>query len=122
MDINFIEVNNQKFAEISSDQIVVNTPEDVLQIMADIGYQGALGMILYEHNLNPDFFVLRTRLAGEILQKFSNYRMKLAIIGDFEKYDSQSLQAFIAESNRGRLVFFAPNKEKALSYLAIPTK
>lgn len=118
MDISYIEVNDQKFAEICSDLIVVNTPEDVLELMANVGSLGANGMILYEHNLNPDFFVLRTRLAGEILQKFSNYHMKLAIIGDFKKYDSQSLQAFIAESNRGRLVFFTPDKEKALAYLS----
>ena len=54
-------------------------------------------------------------MAGEILQKFSNYRMKLAIIGEFEKYKSKSLKAFITESNRGNLIFFAPDRDATIS-------
>jgi len=30
-----------------------------------------------------DFFDLSTGLAGEILQKFVNYHVKIAIVGDF---------------------------------------
>ncbi|NIW43418.1 MAG: DUF4180 domain-containing protein, partial [Gammaproteobacteria bacterium] len=35
-------------------------------------------------------------------------------IGDFTNYTSNSLQAFIRESNRGSLVFFEPDREAAL--------
>ncbi len=31
----------------------------------------------------PDFFRLSTGLAGEIVQKFVNYRFRLVIMGDF---------------------------------------
>ncbi len=44
-----------------------------------------------------DFFDLSTRLAGEILQKFINYHVKIAIIGDFSIYTSKSLKDFIYE-------------------------
>lgn len=33
-------------------------------------------------------------------------RFHLAVIGDFDKYPRQCLQAFVRESNRGRQVFF----------------
>jgi len=38
------------------------------------------GLVLDENDLTPDFFDLKTGLAGQVLQKFVNYRTKLAII------------------------------------------
>ena len=38
------------------------------------------GLILSEHDLGPDFFDLRTGLAGELIQKLVNYRVRAAII------------------------------------------
>jgi len=67
--------------------------------------------------LHRDFFDLKTGLAGEILQKFSNYRVKLAIVGDFEEVKSKSLRDFIRESNRGRTVNFVNSVEEAVERL-----
>jgi hypothetical protein len=82
--------------------------------MGNASYSGCSMIIIRESNLNADFFRLKTGLAGEILQKFSNYRIKLAIIGDFSKYKSKSLQDFIRESNKGNRIFFVENIEAAL--------
>lgn len=57
-------------------------------------------------------------VAGEILQKFVNYGVKLAIVGDFSRYDSKALADFIYESNQGRHFFFAATHAEALSRLA----
>jgi hypothetical protein len=67
--------------------------------------------------LNPDFFDLKTGFAGEILQKFSTYGLKLAIIGNFQRYKSESLKAFIFESNRGGRVQFRNNLDEAIKNL-----
>ena len=64
------------------------------------------------------FFRLSTGLAGEVLQKFINYRMKLAIVGDFSGYTSKPLKDFIYESNSGRDIFFVATQEEALKKLA----
>jgi hypothetical protein len=117
MQINIIDFNQHQIAEIVSDEIVITTEREALDILADAGYQGAGSLIIREQQLAPEFFDLKTRLAGDILQKFSNYRMRVAIIGDFYKYDSSSLQAFIRESNRGNLVFFVANREEAIGRL-----
>ena len=106
-----------KIAEIHSDGLIIGNIEDALNVLGDAYYQGYDGIILYERNITPDFFDLKTRMSGEILQKFSNYRMRLVIIGDFSKYKSQSLTNFISESNKGKQVNFVASLSEALGRL-----
>ncbi len=108
---------NTKIAEIHSDGLIIGNIEDALNVLGDAYYQGYDGIILYERNITPNFFDLKTRIAGEILQKFSNYRMRLVIIGDFSKYKSQSLTNFISESNKGKQVNFVASLSEALGRL-----
>ncbi len=114
MDIILHETAAGKITEIISDNIVINSIDDTLDLIAESGAVDSGKIILYETQINPDFFDLKTNLAGEILQKFSNYRMHLAIVGDFSKYKSKSLQDFIRECNRGNRVFFLENRKTAL--------
>jgi hypothetical protein len=82
-------------ADILQDSEIIATAGDLLDILADAGYNGNTGIIVHSATLSSDFFDLRTGLAGKILQKFSNYRMKLAIIGDFKELKSKALRDFI---------------------------
>jgi len=107
-------VNGLKIAEIISGDVIIRTTEDSLDLMGNIYYQGFDKLVIHEKNITPDFFDLKNGMAGEILQKFSNYRIQLAIIGDFDKYDSKSLKDFIRESNKGRLVNFVNSVEEIL--------
>jgi len=45
-----------------------------------VGASLGRGLILTEADLGPDFFDLRTGLAGELIQKFVNYRVRVAMI------------------------------------------
>jgi hypothetical protein len=114
MELKIFEVQKIRIAEVIAEGIVMNDAQDALDIMANASQQGARSVIMFEKNLQPEFFELRTGVAGEILQKFSNYHMKLAIIGEFDKYRSQSLKALIRESNRGTQIFFVPDRETAV--------
>ncbi len=105
---------NLKIAEITSDQMIIRSAEDGLDLLGNIYYQGFDKVIVYEKNITPDFFDLKTRIAGEILQKFSNYRIGLAIVGDFSKYESKSIKDFIFESNKTKHVNFVETLEEAL--------
>jgi hypothetical protein len=104
-------------AEILPGSDPVGTPEDMLDIMGDARYNGCDAIIIHRESLHPDFFDLKTKLAGEILQKFSNYRMRLAITGDFSEIKSKSLRDFIRESNRTGIIWFVETLEEALSKL-----
>ena len=117
MEIIIIEAKKQKIAEIKSDEIVIKTPQNALDIMAEASYYEASSLILREKNLSPEFFDLKTKVAGEILQKFSNYMVKMAIIGEFGKYKSESLKAFMRESNQGKQIFFVGDREAAIQKL-----
>jgi hypothetical protein len=72
----------------------------------------------------PEFLQLRTRIAGDLLQKFVNYQLRLTILGDLTKEanESQSLQAFIRESNRGTHVWFLATHEELEQRLAATEK
>lgn len=89
----------------------------MLDMMADAGYNGCDGILIYKESLPEGFFDLKTGLAGEILQKFSNYNMKIAIIGDFSGYRSKALSDFIRESNRGGRVLFKMTYDEAIAAL-----
>ena len=111
------QINSKKIAEIIADSIVIQDVKDSLDLIGNVYYQGYDFLILREEHLSPEFFQLKTKLAGEILQKFTNYQMHLSIIGDFSQYKSRSLKAFIRESNKGKQVFFGRSVQDALSLL-----
>jgi len=103
-----------KIAEILPGSIIISSPEDILEILVEAGYNGSDKIVIHKNCLHPDFFDLKTGLAGEILQKFSNYRMKLSIIGDFTKVKSKSLKDFIRESNNRGIISFVDSLDIAL--------
>ncbi len=117
MQIKSHDINNSQIAEIISDEILIGNEQDGLDLMGNVYYQGFNTLILHKHNLTPDFFDLKNGMAGEILQKFSNYRMKLVIIGGFSEFNSKSLKDFIYESNQGNQVNFLNSVLEALEKL-----
>lgn len=108
-------IDDQQIAVIEDTDFLISSPDDFLDLIGNLGSQDCGVLILYEGNLHPGFFDLKTKLAGEILQKCSNYHFRLAIIGDFSKYGSRSLNDFIYESNKGKLVYFTESLNSALS-------
>jgi hypothetical protein len=113
MEVLMTTLNGISIAEIQANEIIVSNVDDALDLIGNCGYQGADCMILHEAALSPEFFDLKTKLAGDILQKFSTYNMRLAIVGDFGKYTSSSLKDFIYESNKGKHVNFVATAEEA---------
>ena len=101
-------------AELSDNNFIISSGQDVLELMGENGFGNCSSAIIQEKNLHPDFFRLHTGVAGEVLQKCSNYRFRLAVIGDFTKYKSKNLQDFIRESNKGNRVYFLDNINEAL--------
>ena|ERR1700754_2399615 len=118
MNINLISVNDYNIAEIVSDRIEINSAQDALDILANCAYQDAKRIIIHQKNITDSFFDLKTTLAGDILQKFSNYNVKLAIVGDFSNYNSNSLRDFIYESNKAGRISFVATKDEAIEALS----
>ena len=106
-------------AVVESDAVIIRDVQSALDLMATIGHEtGSSTIVLRKSALCEEFFDLKTRVAGEILQKFVNYGVRLGIVGDFAQYTSRSLQDFIRESNRGRRIVFGPTEEAVIDMLS----
>jgi hypothetical protein len=117
MNIDIHQVNEVKIAEVISDGPVIANTEDGLDLVGNVYFQGFDKIILHEKNITSDFFDLKTGIAGEVLQKFSNYRIRLAIVGDFGDFQSKSIRDFIRESNRLGHINFVGSLSEAISQL-----
>ncbi|RZK37411.1 MAG: DUF4180 domain-containing protein [Pedobacter sp.] len=115
MKIETHNINNIKIAEVIAEDIIINSVEDGLDLLGNLYYEGFDKIIVYEKNITPNFFDLKMGIAGELLQKFSNYRVPLAIIGNFEKFESKSIKDFIFESNQSRHINFVNSLAEALN-------
>lgn len=118
MNIQPHKIGDTEIAEIISESIVIQNVDDGLDLLGNVYYQGFDKVVVHQKNITEDFFDLKNKMAGEILQKFSNYRVHLAIVGDFSKVTRNSLNDFIRESNKGRHVNFANSLDEAFEYLA----
>ncbi len=108
---------NSTIAIVESNEFVISDLMTALDLMADISYNhNCQKMLVYKENICLEFFDLSTCLAGDILQKYTNYRMKIAIVGDFSTA-GKSLADFIRECNRGQQVFFVSTSQEAIERL-----
>jgi hypothetical protein len=101
-------------AELTGDNFTISSSQDAIELIGMPEAQECHKFIIHEKNLSPEFFNLGSGVAGDILQKFSNYRISLAVIGDFSKYKSRNLNDFFRESNKTGNILFVKSIEEAL--------
>ncbi len=114
MHINRLQSGDVTIAEVVGEGVFVASAADALDVMVQAGCDR---MVLHAENLSPDFFRLATGLAGDIMQKFVNYGVRLAIVGGVADTRSESLRALVRESRRGGPVVFVDTLEEALRRL-----
>ncbi|MEV6629338.1 DUF4180 domain-containing protein [Actinoplanes sp. NPDC051470] len=96
----------------------ISTPQDALDVIG-----GAFGqadvVAIPAGRLDDSFFQLRSGLAGEIMQKFVNYHIRLAVLGDIGAHvaASDALRDLVRESNRGRHIWFVTDLDELDSHL-----
>lgn len=118
MTVKTVHKNNLHVAVIQSDDPIITDVQSALDFMASVRFEtGCDRVVLNKAAVVENFFILSTGLAGEILQKFTNYQFKIAIFGDYSGYTSKPLKDFIYESNRGCDVFFVATQEEAIAKL-----
>ena len=90
----------------------VVTTQDALDLIG-WAFLGAEIVALPADRLDEQFFSLGTQFAGEIMQKFVNYRLRLAVIGDISRHleASSALRALVHESNTAGHIWFLPDIE-----------
>ena len=118
MKIEKVTKNNITVADVQSDRVEITDVQSALDLMMAVKYEAGTGnIVIAKDSICDDFFILSRGLAGEILQKFINYHVRIAIYGDYSHYTSKPLRDFIRESNAGRDVFFTATREEAVDML-----
>ncbi|MGH3118656.1 MAG: DUF4180 domain-containing protein [Micromonosporaceae bacterium] len=88
----------------------VATVQDALDLIG-AAFLGAEVVAVPVSRLDDRFFSLGNRFAGEVMQKFVNYRLRLAVVGDISQHlaASPALRALVQESNLADHVWFVPD-------------
>lgn len=107
--------NGKDIIAMRDSGVVINNAQDFLELIMNLPSDR---IVFYEENFAESFFDLRSGLAGEILQKVSNYSRRLSIVGDYSRYASRSLNDFMYESNKGNTVMFVDSLDEALRRLS----
>ncbi|MBE7098270.1 DUF4180 domain-containing protein [Bacillus cereus] len=119
MEIKKVVIDGINIAVIRNDKVLISDVQSALDTMATVQYEvDAKHIIIDKSLISEKFFDLKTRLAGDILQKFINYRVKIAIIGDFSMYTSKSLKDFIYECSKGKDIFYLATEQQAIEKLS----
>jgi hypothetical protein len=97
----------------------IATANDALELIGAT-FRGAEVVALPAARLDERFFSLSTGVAGEVVQKFTTYKVLLAIVGDVSSYlaASSALRAFVHESNQAGHVWFVPDLDALDARLA----
>ncbi|MBL8911120.1 MAG: DUF4180 domain-containing protein [Archangium sp.] len=93
---------------------VLTTERQIIDLIGQTFGQQIDLVIIPTTRLGPDFFSLRTGLAGTVAQKFANYRLRLAILGDITAHltASEAFRDFVRETNRGTQLWFVSDQRE----------
>jgi hypothetical protein len=113
-----IEVIPSRKGELShclrGEDAKVEQVSDFLEVMTNCPTDT---FIMHKEDFAEAFFDLRTGLAGEFLQKVSNYRKRLIVLGDYREISSKAFRDFVYESNRTGQVLFTDDLPTAIDLL-----
>jgi hypothetical protein len=109
----FYELHGVRVLECVPDGSKLQTYNDAVELIGKTFENHATLIVIPVECLNDEFFQLKTRIAGELIQKFVQYRRRLVIVGDISGFlaESSALRAFVNESNRGKEVWFLATLE-----------
>ncbi len=103
-----IEIADTRVLRCADDGAQLRAPADANDFLgAAWGYEADM-LAIPVARLGPDFLNLSTRVAGEVFQKFVNYRMRCAIVGNVTPAlaESKALSDFVRETNKGNALWF----------------
>jgi hypothetical protein len=108
------ELHGLRIFECAAEGTPLRSGRDATDLMSMAWEHRANLVVISAKRLGDDFFRLKTGIAGEIVQKFVNYHLRLAIVGDITRYleESTALRDFVRESNRGNHIWFVTDLEE----------
>ena len=82
MDIQCYELHGVRVAELPKSGDQLRSDRQAIDIISEVSTCQPELIIIPVERFSDDFFFLKTRIAGEVLQKFVTYRKRVVILGD----------------------------------------
>lgn len=107
----------KKYLEVMSAATPISTENDALDLVALCGENDTDLLMIHYPALSEDFFKLKTKVAGNILQKFMNYRIKAVAVLPDEISQKGRFGELVSETNKGHFFRIYESKEEAEQWL-----
>lgn len=112
-----VNISTGSYVRCAHDDGQVSREADVLDLMGACYEIDGNRLLLEEKHLHPDFFDLKTGLAGAVFLKLTNYRAKTAVLVNIPNIQSERFQELIYETNKGEQINFFDDLTKAEQWL-----
>lgn len=110
------EKNGHNYIYLSANGARISTVQEGLDLMA-LCWEHEIGkLLIHGDRLADDFYILQTGLAGELLQKFTNYNISAAIVMDPEVQGLRFTE-LMRESKCGHTFSAFPSEAEATDWL-----
>jgi len=97
-----VQLSERAGAKIVSCAEPITSVDDALALIASCIENDSQLLLLDGEQLPPAFFELRSRFAGEFVQKLANYRLRVAACFVSGPERSERFEEFLREARRGR--------------------
>jgi PadR family transcriptional regulator, regulatory protein AphA len=123
INFNYLKMNYQikqrngiLFMLAPEGELLISNEQDAVDLIALCYEENTDRLILFADNLKQEFFDLKTKLAGAIFQKFSNYRVKCALVIS-TRLDKDRFHEMLIEVNRQQSIHFFHKLEEAEEWI-----
>lgn len=101
------------------DGVALASEADALDLIGEAMGTEAEVVVVPADRVAPAFYALSSGVAGQVVLKFAGYRIRLAIVGDLTERlaASDSLRAFVHETNKGRDIWFPADQQELAARL-----
>jgi hypothetical protein len=117
MNSELIQTDEGQYVKLSCEGESVSGEDDVIALLEACGEYQTHNLMIHEGCLHPDFYDLRTGLAGLVFHKFSLYRMRTAFIGQWAEIQSERFKELMYECNKGQQTRFFTSTPDAEEWL-----
>ncbi|MBB3110052.1 DNA-binding PadR family transcriptional regulator [Paenibacillus phyllosphaerae] len=112
-----VEKDGVTYLDGGSAGLQIRSEQDLLDIIAVCWEHGVERVLLHADGLAEDFYKLRTGLAGAVLQKLINYRLKTAFVLPQELVIQGRASEMLTELNRGASIRAFAERAEAEQWL-----
>jgi hypothetical protein len=113
LETTVIELAGHRCISLAAEGPTISDARDAVRLIEQVLGERASVVVVPAVRFSDAFFQLRTGVAGEVLQKMMNYRLKLAIVGDVSAHvaESKAFRDLVIEADRGRDLIVVPDVE-----------